>query len=606
MSEENRIVDSAGGGTHAGTDAADVFVFEPGNGNDTITGFANGADRIDLSAFPEIRDFDDLFVTSDANGVTINLSAYGGGTIILQGMSLDDLDASDFVFAQWSYGNEWMELTTLDGSVRNYDARGGNDNIAGSNADERIRGGQGNDAIQGGRGDDTIFGDEGNDWISGDEGDDTLYGGAGADTFDFGFDHGNDTIEDFTRGEDLIDLRSLPDVSRFSDLTITADGDHAVIDLSDAGGGTIVLKNVSASDLDASDFVFEIVGDSSDETIRGEDGRDYIYGEGGDDTIHGGGGKDYIEGGAGDDTLVGGSGNDALYGGADDDRLYGGSGRDELHGDAGDDTLYGGEGDDTLYGGAGDDTLHGGTERDLLYGEGGKDTLDGGAGDDWLDGGANDDTLTGGAGDDTLTGGRGNDTFIFASGHGEDRIVDFASGSDVIDLSAIVQITGFDDLTVTAEGGNAVIDLTAHGGGRITFEGISPGDLDAEDFTFYQNTHTGTDGADTLTGGAGDDTLTGGRGNDTLTGNEGADTFVFAADQGDDTVTDFTDGEDLIDLSAFTDISQFSDLTATQEGNDVKIDLSAYGGGTITLQNILLADIDGNDFTFYETPSDGG
>ncbi len=101
--------------------------------------------------------------------------------------------------------------------------------------------------------------------------------------------------------------------------------------------------------------------------------------------------------------------------------------------------------------------------------------------------------------------------------------------------------------------------------------------------------------------------MTGLGGGDTLTGGAGADTFVFEAGHGDDTVTDFTDGEDQIDLSAFTGITQFSDLMVNQVGNDVQIDLSdETGGGTITLQNFLLADMDETDFVFYETPSDGG
>ena len=37
------------------------------------------------------------------------------------------------------------------------------------------------------------------------------------------------------------------------------------------------------------------------------------------------------------------------------------------------------------------------------------------------------------------------------------------------------------------------------------------------------------------------------------------------------------------------------------------IDLSGQtGGGTITLQNAVLADIDESDFVFYEMPSEGG
>ncbi|MFC2970460.1 M10 family metallopeptidase C-terminal domain-containing protein [Acidimangrovimonas pyrenivorans] len=72
------------------------------------------------------------------------------------------------------------------------------------------------------------------------------------------------------------------------------------------------------------------------------------------------------------------------------------------------------------------------------------------------------------------------------------------------------------------------------------------------------DTLTGGAGADLLAGGAGDDRLVGqggddilvgGAGSDTLTGGAGADTFVFAGDGGRDVVTDFTAGEDRLDLS---------------------------------------------------------
>ena len=67
---------------------------------------------------------------------------------------------------------------------------------------------------------------------------------------------------------------------------------------------------------------------------------------------------------------------------------------------------------------------------------------------------------------------------------------------------------------------------------------------------------------ETLTGGAsddivygnhGNDTVNGGMGNDILIGGEGADWFVFDNDGVDefDVITDYTIGEDLIDLTAF-------------------------------------------------------
>jgi Ca2+-binding RTX toxin-like protein len=62
------------------------------------------------------------------------------------------------------------------------------------------------------------------------------------------------------------------------------------------------------------------------------------------------------------------------------------------------------------------------------------DTLIGGMGRDTLLGGAGDDLLSGGVGLDTLTGGPGSDTFRFGSNTETDRITDFLSGTDRIEL----------------------------------------------------------------------------------------------------------------------------------------------------------------------------
>ena len=50
----------------------------------------------------------------------------------------------------------------------------------------------------------------------------------------------------------------------------------------------------------------------------------------------------------------------------------------------------------------------------------------------------------------------------------------------------IAGISGFEDLTITADGSAAVIDLTAHGGGTIRLESFAASNLDAEDFQFYE------------------------------------------------------------------------------------------------------------------------
>ena len=90
------------------------------------------------------------------------------------------------------------------------------------------------------------------------------------------------------------------------------------------------------------------------------------------------------------------------------------------------------------------DILSGGQNDIELLGLKGADTLIGGKGNDKLVGGKGFDKLEGGNGKDVLIGGLGNDTFIFEKvGHSRkgvlnrDKIADFASGFDKIDLGAI-------------------------------------------------------------------------------------------------------------------------------------------------------------------------
>ncbi|MFM7311678.1 MAG: calcium-binding protein [Cyanobium sp.] len=109
-----------------------------------------------------------------------------------------------------------------------------------------------------------------------------------------------------------------------------------------------------------------------------------------------------------------------------DDKFDGGAGNDKLNGYGGDDDLAGGDNDDQINGGLGDDFLNGGDGRDKL------------------NGGNDDDDLVGGRSADQLTGGLGSDDFIYSSvaesgplGTSRDRINDFKSGIDHLDLSAI-------------------------------------------------------------------------------------------------------------------------------------------------------------------------
>ena len=71
----------------------DVFLFETDHGTDRITDFTPGTDRLRLLG--TAGDFDDLTLSATTGGVLIDT---GDGTIVLEGLSLSDLGAADFVF----------------------------------------------------------------------------------------------------------------------------------------------------------------------------------------------------------------------------------------------------------------------------------------------------------------------------------------------------------------------------------------------------------------------------------------------------------------------------------------------------------------------------
>jgi Ca2+-binding RTX toxin-like protein len=92
--------------------------------------------------------------------------------------------------------------------------------------------------------------------------------------------------------------------------------------------------------------------------------------------------------------------------------------------------------------GSGNDDVFGSGDDNALSGNLGDDRLEGRGGDDALSGGAGDDRLAGGEGRDDLRGGAGADTFVFAALNDStvtaaDIITDFATGTDIVDLSAI-------------------------------------------------------------------------------------------------------------------------------------------------------------------------
>lgn len=180
-----------------------------------------------------------------------------------------------------------------------------------------------------------------------------------------------------------------------------------------------------------------------------------------------------------------------------------------------------------LVGRGGDDQLIGREAKDVMRGGAGQDTLIGGLGNDKLNGGGGSDVLYGGIGEDDYSGGE-NDSDVLHGRGGHDQI--FGGGGD----DRLTGARGAD----TLEGGN---------------------------------------GNDRLLGGGGSDILNGGDGDDVLTGGGGADVFVFTDDDFYDvnTITDFTSGVDVIDVSQ-VDPAYFGEMNAQQDGGDTVLSYGSW------------------------------
>jgi Ca2+-binding RTX toxin-like protein len=189
-----------------------------------------------------------------------------------------------------------------------------------------------------------------------------------------------------------------------------------------------------------------------------------------------------IFGGSGDETLSPSSSTQANL-------IDGGAGNDVIGGLGGNDTLIGGAGNDVVFAGTGHDVVLGQGDNDRLFGEEGNDALFGGDGADSLQGGIGNDTIMGGTGDDVLSGEGGSDAFAFDDGFGNDLIVGFQIGVDILQIASGINslpIANPADLValISNDGmGNAVITL---GSDTITLQGISPADLTANIGTAVQ------------------------------------------------------------------------------------------------------------------------
>lgn len=514
------------------------------------------------------------------------------------------------------HGHKEIIMIGPDTVIENAIGGGSLDDIIGNSADNRIEG-RGNI--------DTLYGLEGDDELYGGRGDDKLSGGPGADLLDGG--DGRDFVT-YYRSESGVTVRLHNGLAKGGD----AEGD-TLVDIEGVMGskhGDILAGDAGDNYLEGFDgndvFVFQAEGGNGLDTIADfEIGVDTIRIEsssrnfGPDDVwyVNDSGDlhvvmdtNDNGQRDSNDEYII-------LYGissgFSDDDIDFGRSIEPSTpepepeeptppSGNSGD--ITGTEEGDRLTGTSRADTIMGREGEDRLYGKGGDDILYGEEGNDVLEGGPGADVLDGGPGEDYAYYTESSSRVIVRLNDNTARYGD----ADGDRLLSIEHLEGSDHNDVlTGDGGDNL--LSGGDGDDILYGGPAGGDDDMR----------GGDGDDRIYGGKGDDRMVGGEGIDIVNGGPGDDWFVIEGDDmdivkggsGRDTfefspsslggaiIRDFTNREDKIDLTEFSNINSTRDMDITSIGGNVRIDLS----GSDYLTTIILTDfnannLDDSDFLF--------
>ena len=387
-------------------------------------------------------------LTGGAGNDTYHLTL--GDTVVeLAGGGVDTVNAS---FTHILAAN--VENLTLTGSAaingtgnllaNRLTGNGAANQLVGGMGADTLLGNGGNDTLLGGIDNDLLDGGIGNDWLDGGAGTDTLRGGAGNDVYVL--DSAADVIaEAMGQGTDTVRATFSTTLGyQLENLTLLGTGN-----LNGTGNG---LNNI----------------------LTGTVGANRLEGGAGNDTLTGGDGADWLDGGTGIDLLRGGTGNDIYIVDNSGDQVAeaAGQGIDLVRASAS--FKLWGEVENLILTGNAAISGTGNALNNSLTGNAAANQLIGGAGNDILNGGAGQDTINGGAGTDQLAGGldAARDVFIFntlsdsAVGAGRDRIADFRTGVDDIDLRALdanTRVAGNQafDFSGTAAAANSVWYLKA-------------------------------------------------------------------------------------------------------------------------------------------------
>ena len=514
-SGNDTLIGGKGNDRLEGSYGDDIYIWNLGDGFDTIYDDNRGNTDNDTIKFGEGISFEDLSFERDGNSLIIHVN-----NDRTQGIKIQDYYSSTYYkvekleFADGTI----IETSTITVATDRSDALAAqditgtdnNDTLTGGNFGDTLTGNDGNDVINGGAGNDTLKGNSGNDTLIGGKGNDRLEGSYGDDTYIWNLGDGFDTIYDYNGGNTDNDTIKFGEGISFEDLSFERDGNSLIIYVNNDKTQGIKIQDYysSYSQVEKLKFADESVVETSTvavtidrsdalaaQNITGTDNNDILIGGNFGDTLTGNDGDDVIDGGAGNDTLKGNSGNDTLIGG---------KGNDRLEGSYGDDTYIWnlGDGFDTIY-----DYNGGNTDNDTIkFGEGisFEDLLFERDGNDLVIYVNNDKT-------------QGITIQNYYSGYSQVEKLEFADGT-IVETSSVSIVEP---------------EEPSENAGQ-TISGTSDDDI-----------LIGSDGDDTINAEDGYNDITGGKGNDIISAGYDRDTFYYNLGDGYDKITDL-EGRDQI------------------------------------------------------------
>ncbi|WP_260862693.1 calcium-binding protein [Citrobacter sp. Marseille-Q6884] len=233
-----------------GDTGSDTYLFNAGDGQDTITEGSSNSGNIDTLRFGEGLLAENVILTRSGGSLVITFNDSPDQVTITNYITSPKHQVEEIIFAD---GTVWdvatVERMLQTGSDKDeaflafstgseIHGAGGSDTLTGSDAADKLYGDDGDDRLTGGSSDDELHGGAGNDvlnagsWndvLEGGAGNDRLYGDTGSDTYLFNAGDGQDTITEGSSNSGNIDTLRFGEGLQAENAIVQRKGNNLVI-----------------------------------------------------------------------------------------------------------------------------------------------------------------------------------------------------------------------------------------------------------------------------------------------------------------------------------------------------------------------------------------